>query len=749
MSIVPRYKNQADESNKTTIYPLFKTACHITLAVFLATTASTEMVAQDAGGAADTADEDNFMFEEILVTATKKSTGKALQSVPVAVTAYNSRKLDAIHFRDISSLTYSVPNVSLDGIGTYPGIANFSIRGLGINSSIPSIDPTVGIFIDGIYLAQNAGVLFDTFDLESVEVLRGPQGLLFGRNVTGGAFILRTTSPKFEPDFKGKVSFESGNHITTAAVYSGPISESFAVKMGLYYANDGGWFTNLLDGEKIGGSETVIIRPAFIFRLSETAEVMVKYEHGDRNGDGATAQNRGLFDADSHDIEIDEIGFSEFKWDRVSSTIKVDVDWGDGGTFTNTTGYRKSDLFAKSDIDSTPSFIFHAQARVRANQFSNELTYAGTFGNYDITTGIFYLNGTVHNYGRREIFSGVVNINGGGTQDSSTKAAFANLDYSQSEKLIITLGARYTYENKSVRITTLGAGACDHATFTCPSPQFVDNESWGSFTPKVGVKYMHSDLVQIYGFYTKGYRSGGYNLRSSSPTAAPGPFDVETQNSIEVGFKGDNDNRTLRLNVALFYNTINDLQREVLTPDVTTGATQIVLNTADAKIYGLEAEFKAQIATGLAFTSFVGLINGSYTDVRHDLSGDGIVDQTDIDLDLPRLAPVTFGVGLFYDQDLSEWGVLTASVNYNYRDSAPYNDRNTGLLNSVDVVDANFAVELLDKGIVVSVYGKNLLNSASSGLNFPLSEGLLGFPNGTFTTLNKGRIYGADVTFRF
>ena len=124
-----------------------------------------EQSTQDEGGLTD-----------IIVTATKRGSAQNVQDVPIAITAFGSSELDSIHARSIASVSYAVPNASLESVGTTPGYANFSIRGLGINSSIPSIDPTVGVFVDGVYLGVSAGVLFDTFDLEGVEILRGPQG---------------------------------------------------------------------------------------------------------------------------------------------------------------------------------------------------------------------------------------------------------------------------------------------------------------------------------------------------------------------------------------------------------------------------------------------------------------------------------------------------------------------------------------------------------------------------------------------
>ena len=134
-------------------------------------------------------------LEEVVTTATKKSQAEAAQDVPLAVTVLGGEALAERHVTDLEDLSYALPNVALDGIGTGKGIANFSIRGLGVAGSIPSIDPTVGVFIDGVYLGVNYGVVMDMLDLEAIEVLRGPQGLLFGRNVTGGAVLLRSRRP--------------------------------------------------------------------------------------------------------------------------------------------------------------------------------------------------------------------------------------------------------------------------------------------------------------------------------------------------------------------------------------------------------------------------------------------------------------------------------------------------------------------------------------------------------------------------
>ncbi|NRA31019.1 MAG: Plug domain-containing protein, partial [Parvularculaceae bacterium] len=161
--------------------------------------ALTPAVAQDGGGAIDA------LTDVITVTATKSVDPEDVQDVPLAVTAFNAASLDALNVRDLEDLSFSAPNVALDDIGTARGQANFSIRGLGINSSIGSIDPAVGVFVDGVYLGSTSGVVFDIFDLESVELLRGPQGILFGRNTTGGAVLVNTANPTDE--LQGKFTY--------------------------------------------------------------------------------------------------------------------------------------------------------------------------------------------------------------------------------------------------------------------------------------------------------------------------------------------------------------------------------------------------------------------------------------------------------------------------------------------------------------------------------------------------------------
>ena len=233
-----------------------------------------------------------IVIEEIRVYGTKKNRVEELQDVPAAISVFNESALDARQLITIEDLSFAAPNVTLDQVGTSPGIQNFSIRGLGINSSIPSVDPTVGIIVDGIYLGVSAGVVTDTFDLESVEILRGPQGLLFGRNVTGGAVLLRSKRPTGEFGAKAKISYETGPQYNASSTVEGPLAEGrLAGKLSFYYKDDDGYFDNIDDPDRdIGAQETIMVRPTLVFTPGEDVDLTIIFEHGDLDGDGAVPQ---------------------------------------------------------------------------------------------------------------------------------------------------------------------------------------------------------------------------------------------------------------------------------------------------------------------------------------------------------------------------------------------------------------------------------------------------------------------------
>ena len=690
--------------------------------------------------------EEKSAFDEIVVTASKKADAQNVQDVPFAVTAFGAKQLEDQHVRSFDGLSYSAPNVQLEDVGTAPGYANFSIRGLGINSSIPSIDPTVGVFVDGVYMGVSAGILFDTFDLEGVEILRGPQGLLFGRNVTGGAVNVRTTTPGNDLRLDARIALETGLNKIASVVASGPIvKDKLSAKIAVYYNDDDGWFTNKFNGNKdFGAAETLIVRSALRFTPTDTVELIGRYELGRIRGDGTVVSNFGLFPRESFGISVDEEGVTRNDWHQATIEANFDTAFGDG-KITNIGAYRQYKAFVTGDIDSSPTYAFHADTLTRQHQYSNELRYAGTFGNLEVTTGLYYFQQYINYIESRRLSRGALTVSGGGVQRQKTFGAFFSTDWNVTDTITVNSGVRYSWEEKKVNVANLIGNLCNPITTkTCNSYGFNNTKSWSDPTFKVGLQWKPDDSTQAYAFFARGFRSGGYNFRNGNPTVAPGPFDAEKQNSYEIGLKQD-FGRTVRLNVAAFHNTIQNLQREIITPVLPIGTAQVIRNSADLRVKGVEAEATVRVGSYLVLAGQFGYTDAKYTAIFFDLNGNRAIDAADFALRPPRLAPWSYGTSATFTHDTTGGSELSARISYSHRDAAWSNDANTGLLSSADMVDVNFSVALPDTRWKFSVYGTNLLGDQTEGNVSTLPF----FAGSTFASINKGRVLGAEVSFKF
>ncbi|WHI52290.1 TonB-dependent receptor [Microbulbifer sp. MLAF003] len=677
-------------------------------------------------------------MDEVVVTAMKKTTVISIQDVPTAVTAFDNVQLENRHVTSLGDLGYSVPNVSLDDIGTFPGYANFSIRGLGINSSIPSIDPTVGVFVDGMYLGISGGVLFDNFDLQSIEILRGPQGLLFGRNVTGGAILLNTTVPGDELQANGRFALESGTKKITSGVLSGPvINDLLNAKIAAYYSDDSGWFENTHTGDRHGRSETKIIRHALNAYPLDGLQMILKLELGQMEGDGPANQNRDIAALGEFDIQIDEPGYSDVDWKSAVSESNINIALGDG-VLTNVFAWRQYEAGTLSDIDSSPIIGAHAETWTDQEQFSNELRYSGTFNLVDVTAGIYYFTQNIDYIEDRLVNTGALRLTGGGDQTYKTLGFFASTDWHLSENWLLNAGIRFTHEEKEAALADLVPSGCSLMRQSC-NVTFNDNEEWKAYTPKFGFQWVPDDDTQVYAFWTRGFRSGGYNFRNND-TTIPGPFDPEKQDAYEVGVKKDFSNTT-RVNLSAFYNEIHDLQREISFIGQDNVTFQTITNAADAQILGVELESQVYLSNKISFTGHIGYMDDKYTHIFYDLNEDGEINSFDKKLSLPRLAPWSYGASVIYSQDIGSIGIFSGSVAFNHRDRQFYDDNNRGVLSAADMLEVNLSIEPADGGWKFSLYGRNLLNEVTEGLNTSMP---IYSQESTFTILNKGRIFGTE-----
>jgi len=714
------------------------------------------------------------LLDTVTITAQKKVNAEDVQDIPIAITAFGEQQIEALKLRNIADIGNRVPNAIIDEIGTFKGVAAFSVRGQASLSSIPTIDPTVGTFVDGVYYGINAGIVFDTFDLESIEVLRGPQGILFGRNVVGGAVLINTTRPSDKLVARAKASADSGlrgtgTNYTYSGLLSGPLTNSINGKIAIYYNDDKGWFRNKFDGATFGASTTTLVRGALSWDATQNTDFLLRMEYGKQDGEGVPAQSHlnaagvpGMnFSPDTHDMSIDNRGTQSSEWSQILLESDTDVAFGNG-TITNIIGWRKYDNANCLDVDGTPNDRFNSSCLQdpvgslpigingggqSQDQFSDELRYAGTFGtNFDLTSGLYYFQQDISYSENRSLIGGAVRQSGGGIQDHEVFGIFVNGTYQVSDAISLSAGTRYTQEKKSVKVASLGApkpgatpaGFCVVAEGTCPY-DFEDSDRWSNVDYKIGMKYLLADNIMLYANWATGFRSGGYNVRNSSPTDLPGPVDEESVDNFEAGLKTEPTDRS-KLNLAAFYTDTKGLQRTVVTAGP-FGPVQTTRNTADSEILGLEMDGQVLLTDHLILMGNIGILNAKYDKVLYDLTGDGIIDQTDIDLELPRTTDLTYSASIVHDIQLASAGSLTSRLSYTYRGDQYSSDNNDAYLPSQELLDFSVDWQPPNSKWEFSVYGKNILNDVvfTSDTQLPASLG------STYSTMKKGRTIGVQA----
>ncbi|HJS79185.1 MAG TPA: TonB-dependent receptor, partial [Vitreimonas sp.] len=447
----------------------------------------------------------------------------------------------------------------------------------------------------------------------------------------------------------------------------------------------------------------------------------------------------------------------------------------------NIASWRQYEGISSGDIDATPNFGFHSRAVQEQDQWSNELRYAGTFGPVDLTVGHYIFEQNLFYIEERNLVLGLLRRVGGGDGQFSTWGVFTNADWHLNDQLTLNLGVRYTEENKEARISrvraatdnldgvaivpgefTLG-GSIDNRTLNFSDTPF--DLSWNDVSPRIGLQWQPNADTNLYAYAARGFRSGGVNFRVTTlnpavGSGAPTPFDAEEQTSYEIGWKQDFWGGRSRLNLAVYQNQIEDMQRETNVPEPGSGVQQVIVNAGDATIWGAEMEARLSLTENFMIQLQAGYTEGEYDTVTADLNGDGFITAADANLEIPRLAPWTYGVSLFHDLPIMS-GVLSSRVSYNHRDANFYTDNNRGVLNEADIVDANFTWRPDDGNWSFSLYGNNLTDEATFGGDtqlpdsaaFPGSlfggDGAGPRPPPTFSPLNKGRVIGARLRFDF
>ena len=713
---------------------------------------------------ADTNSRLGSLIEEIQVLAQKKSTAEAVQDVPISISAYSGEKMEAMFAVTLQDIGLSTPNANLTPLTTSPGVANFIIRGMGTTGqSIPSADPAVGVVMDGIAYGTIYGVVTDLFDLESIEVLRGPQGTLFGRNVTGGAVSMRSTRPGDE--FEGKIRATAGSHSRkdVSIILSGPLSEEWGAKIAILSKDrDGFWENRFMGGDDQGKADSLLIRPALTYQ-GDGFDAALIMEYGDMEGDALGARTfwadgEQLFDpyADNFTLQ-DERGSSNLEWTNVSLETNWDI-W--NGQLTTVLGYRDLEQQVVTDIDGYEGARFHFAdgMGLDQDQQSLEVRWAGNLtDNVSLTAGVYLFN-QEYTYAERRLVAQAVDRRGVSTIEHSTAGVFAQSDIHLNDAWTLTLGGRFTTETKDAEIGLIGdpnaTGDCatQTAPFAVPGtlndcvPAFVDDQDWNNFTPKVGLNWSINDDIMAYASYTRGFRSGGYNVRftdlsfaTDNPKSEPGPYNEEVVDAFEVGFKSTFMDGKTRINASVFQNEYDDLQRTVLND----AGGQEILNAATATIRGIEFDAVMLLTEQLALEASIGWVDARYDEYAavEDATGKS-ADQ----LNFLMVPETTTNLALTYDMNVGDIGFLTWRFAYTFVNDTWANDLNTLEVAQYELYDGSVSYTNSEGNVKISAFGRNLKDEVYFDFGADFSTSVLAVKE---YFLTPPRTYGVEFTYEF
>ena len=603
--------------------------------------------AQDAV-TADPAQADEGGITDIIVTARQRS--ESLQDVPVAVAAMDAGFIEKAQISNIDAVERYMPNVEL---GRHPftgGGMSASIRGVSFGDLDRAFEPAVAVAVDGIFLASNTGAMTDTFDIESIEVLRGPQGTLFGRNTIGGVINIKRSKPTLDWGAKVQGTLGSNSRRELKGIFNAPIvQDKVGLKVGGYVERSDSFTRSATTGKREDGIDRVSLFGALRVKPSDTFEAVLSIDHVKDDskypslvplsaGPGANSQAFCAAFGACYGTQFQQIrngGFKlalndyPFSATLRSTGVALNLKQELGKVSVESiTGYIKQkdslDIENTGGANFLPGVpVFVSQRNQTANQFSQELRAISNFdGAFDFVAGLYYMHSEFDLLRQRAF------VNGGTAQDFSAGqtlnayAAYAEGYLELVPDLRLTAGGRYTVEKKKFYIT-FRSPATGLVTARCPDATLAGNPAFDAcrdpnvtfkkFTPRLILDYHFTPDVMIYGGWSRGYRSGGWNSRATVITAI-GPYDPETVDSYEAGLRTTVLDRRVRFNLTGFYTKYDDKQEEVITASPTNPlVTQtLVENAGKATIKGFEGELELAPLDWLRLRSAVGYIDGKY-----------------------------------------------------------------------------------------------------------------------------------------
>jgi iron complex outermembrane receptor protein len=701
------------------------------------------------------------VLEEILVTAQKRE--QAIQDTPVAVTVLTGETLVKLGVESANDIAQYTPGLSIapvQGVGNVPNIA---IRGVGLNDFRDFNESPSAVYIDDVYKGALAGLDFALYDVDRVEVLKGPQGTLFGRNATGGLINYLTRRPTETLEGYARLSGGSFGDFKAEAAVSGPISDAVSGRLSaIYHTNDGvRQNVNPLgkDGDQI---DLAAVRGQLDFQLSDSGSLLLSVETGKNDNAGGNPYRYApaLYGSDGSPViptEIDKanrdvvIGTSDLNDINVSPGLKTNsdfksgtarLDWSFGGPdLVSITNYQEFSKHQIQDCDSSPADFCFTDYTTKTKQFSQELRLQGEVDKLLWNTGLYYFD--LSNKGGQSLFGPIAGYfiapgtdSTTTTFDTTTKswAAFGQLEYRVTEDVALIGGLRYTDNKTDMTQVFLLTVPEDALGFTggIPYPKDTQKKKTTSYTAKV--TWDVSDSTMLYAGVANSFKGGTFN--SGFGPVPPELYSVKPEDltSFEMGFKSESSDRRNRLSGAAFYYDYKDMQAFQF-----IGLNQLLFN-ADSIVKGAELEWTGLPTDALELSAGVSFLDTKVKDVA-DVAG--IVKDREM-----VLAPkFSMNAMARYTWGLSGGSGLAAQVDGNYNSSVYFDNINApgAKQGSVALFNARLSWNSADHRYEVAAYVRNLTDKEPLNYAFDLS-GQLGYVEQSY---HPPRTFGVSAGVNF
>ena len=706
-------------------------------------------------------------LEEVIVTAERRS--ESLQDVPMSVTVFSGDQISDAGISSLADITLQTPNLNL----TTFNIAEPQIylRGIGTSNDSASSDPAVAVFLDEVYLGRPGGASTDLYDIERIEVLRGPQGTLYGKNVAGGAINIFTKKPQQEFEARAGVTTGDYNLLKFNAYVNGPISDNLAGKITVSTHDRDGYAKNVRTGQDLEDVSSINARGQLLFTPTDRVDILLGVDYSDIDSNG---ENRSMTDYDTPALSglasipaflamgkassagLDERESSHATVQYSKKEVKgflgrVDVEL-DFGVFTSITAYRESDTSWLQSLTATQGedtvnglFDVIDGANEKADQISQEFRLTSESDSLKWVLGAFYID---ENVKRDETFltwwspiTPLAGLSPGDVtyyQDATTTsyAVFGQATWSATDTLSLTLGTRYTKDEKEIAASATnnnpGSPIGGIPLVAPPYDTAKGNESWDDTTLRGSIDWRVAENHLLYVTYSEGFKSGIFPSQAKTGIAATSPINPEQATNVEIGAKTQWLDNRLRFNIAYFDLEYDDLQVFFLQDNVLKTAN------ANAETSGIEIDFAAAITENFLLTGSYATMDGEFTEY--------VTDSSDFTgNDMPRAPEESWTVSGKYTVPFESGALLdlvaTVSHTGEYFMEASNDERS--ISEAYEVLDASANFTSADGSWTLSIWGKNL------GDELYAAHKILGSFGGATNLWAAPRTYGASFNYHW